>query len=308
MLAELLNRVYRHVDLGPGGTIVLEREGHPVGLDTAFRYCIVPMHHSVVGIIGSACVDPSECLSSPAVGQHYSSTLLGTRHFTAYRHSHPLDYIWNNQNFAQPGPIYVVTRSTHISFFPSLTITQEFTLHVSSNAWKRCKDITEAFNYYSCTYNETSRGLLGVQVLPATVTLANPLIDKAHPLNQDDVVLVMHHNGRVTIEREPADGNPFYPLEDLPAYSYWEALVRAVEKEAASAPTPFAPSPGPIIISDIDSNSDGEYDFAGDLSSLSQTEYAQIEVIEQAWTASQQAEYNEEQAIEQALTASLTQQ
>lgn len=176
----------------------------------------------------------------------------------------------------------------------------------------------EAFDYYSRIYNETSRGLLGVQVLPAAVVSANPLIDEAHPLNQDDVVLVLHRNGRVTIQREPADGNPYYPLDDLPAYSYREALVAAVEEwvqeDAASAPdapTSFAPPSVPIVISDIDSDSDREdYDFAGDLSTLTQAEYDQIEVIEQAWTASQhnQAEYDEEEAIERALTASLSQQ
>lgn len=63
--------------------MVVEREGHAVGLvihhtadtdnptckrngsypaptDTAFRYRIVPTHDSVIGLIGSPCVDPSE--------------------------------------------------------------------------------------------------------------------------------------------------------------------------------------------------------------------------------------------------------
>ncbi|KAE9403291.1 hypothetical protein BT96DRAFT_990332 [Gymnopus androsaceus JB14] len=328
-----LQRVYRHVDLGPGETIVLEREDHAVGLvihhstdtdnplcnqpegypthsDTAFRYRIVPTHHSVIRLVGSACVAPSERISEPASGQHHSSALLGVRRFKAYRHSHPLEDIRNDLNFAQPGPIYVVTRGTRVGFFPSLTIAQEFTLHVSSNAWKKCKDMEEAFDYYSRTYNETNRGLLGVQVLPATVISANPLIDETHPLNQEDIVLAMHRNGRVTIEREPADGNPFYPLDDLPAYSYREALVAAVEEqrqeETASAPTSFAPPSGPIVISDSDSDSGESY--ACDFSHFTPADYEEIEFIERAWTASQQVEYNEERAIKHALTASLSQQ
>jgi len=63
--------------------MVVEREGHAVGLvihhsvdtdnptcrrtgsfptptDTAFRYRIVPTHDSVIGLIGSPCIDPSE--------------------------------------------------------------------------------------------------------------------------------------------------------------------------------------------------------------------------------------------------------
>ncbi|KAE9385544.1 hypothetical protein BT96DRAFT_1006938 [Gymnopus androsaceus JB14] len=197
-------------------------------------------------------MDPSECISEPGAGQHHSSSLLGTRSFKAYRVSHALDYLQNDLDFAQPGLIYVVTHGTRVGFFPLLTIAQEFTLNVSSNAWKKCRDMDEAFDYYTCTYNEPARGVLGVQ---------------------DDLVLVMHRNSGVTIEQEPADGNPHYPLNNLPAYTYCEALVRAVENQtqeaAASAPTPFAPSPGPIVILDIDSDSDGEYSFAYDLANLS---------------------------------------
>jgi len=171
----------------------------------------------------------------------------------------------------------------------------------------------EAFDYYLRVYNEASRGLLGVQVLPATVVSANPLIDEAHPLNQDDIVLVLHRNGRVTIQREPADGNPYYPLEDLPAYSYREALVAAVDEqrrgETASAPNSFAPPSGPIDISD--DSDDESYEFPDDFAHLTQAHYNEIETIEQAWTASQQPrreEYNEEQAVEQTLALSLSQQ
>ncbi|KAE9396317.1 hypothetical protein BT96DRAFT_996812 [Gymnopus androsaceus JB14] len=349
-----LQHVYRHVDLGPGETMLVEREGHAVGLvihhsmdtdhptcnpptifpthtNTAFCYRIAPTHHSAIGLIGSPCVDPSPVATEPAAGQHHSSALLGVWRFKAYRHSHPLDEIQNDLNFMQPGPIYVVTHGTQVGFFPSLSIAQEFTLHVSSNAWKKCNNMHEAFDYYSRIYNETSRGLLGVQVLPAMVVSANPLIDESHPLNQDDVVLSMHRNGRVTIEREPADGNPHYPIDDLPAYSYREALVAAFEEQgqdAASGSRSFALPSGPIVISDSDSDGstssaptsgpidididadEEQYNFAGDLSSLTQVEYNEIEAIEQSLMASQQTrvDYNEEEAVEQALRASLSQE
>lgn len=202
----------------------------------------------------------------------------------------------------------------------------------------------EAFDYYARTFNEPSRGLLGVQVLPTTVVSAHPLIDEALPLNQDDLILSMHRNGRVTIEREPADGNPHYPLDGLPAYSYREALVVAHEeqrrvREAATSARPFAPPSGPVVLSDIDSDEEvhygnfhtaahttqcsnslvshpididsdeDQYDFAGDLASLTPAEYEELGAIEEALTASQQeADYNEEEAIERALTTSLSQQ
>lgn len=152
----------------------------------------------------------------------------------------------------------------------------------------------EAYYYFARIYNETAHGGLGVQVLPAKVLSSNVLIDEKHPLNQDDLILAVHPSGRVSIEQEPPDDNPRYPLDDLPPYAYHQAVEiftqgRVNNDDNRVRVVPIAPPPGAIVIEDSDSaESDDEnsYDYPGDLSQLSTESYDEIAAIDQALTLS----------------------
>lgn len=139
----------------------------------------------------------------------------------------------------------------------------------------------EAYDYFSRIYRETERGGLGIQVLPSKVPSANTLIDEAHPLNQDDVILAVHPSGRVSIEREPSDDNSQFPIEDLPPYAYHQA-VRNFSQAQSSLVEPVVPAPGPVIILADDSDEDTDYEYPGDLSQLSMESYDEIEAIDRA--------------------------
>lgn len=148
----------------------------------------------------------------------------------------------------------------------------------------------EAYDYFARIYNETTRGGLGVQVLPAKVLLSNALIDEKHPLNQDDLILAVHPSGHVSIEREPPDDNSRYPLEDLPPYAYHQAVENFARSRDNNVDNPvqvvpMAPPPGAIVIEDSESDDDS-YDYPGDLSQLSTDSYNEIAAIDQALTLS----------------------
>lgn len=144
-----------------------------------------------------------------------------------------------------------------------------------------------AYDYFARIYNETSRGGLGVQVLPAKVLLSNALIDEKHPLNQDDLILAVHPSGQVSIEREPPDDNCRYPLEDLPPYAYHQAVENFARSRNHLPVVPMAPPPGAVIIEDDESDEGNtDYNYPGDLSQLSMESYNEIEAIDRALTLS----------------------
>lgn len=143
----------------------------------------------------------------------------------------------------------------------------------------------EAYDYFARIYNETTRGGLGVQVLPAKVPVSNALIDERHPLNQDDLVLAVHPTGQVSIEREPPDDNSRYPIQDLPPYAYHQAVENFARNDETNR-EPVVPTTSNVIIIDDNESDEGstgtDYDYPGDLSQLSEESYDEIEALDRA--------------------------